>query len=145
MKPYAVCSLFLVILCFTWSGPARGITCKECREIEKRKAAIQLELSNKDKDMRKAFDDRRYKEVSKIRAEILDLKKELLDLRKEDDSCREACRPDVIKEAECDDIRSEILKLEESADSSENQAKADQLYHDLARCNEDLKRLKKNH
>lgn len=77
-----------------------------------------------------------------MRTRIVELKRQLLELRREDAACREACRPDVVKEAECNDIRAEILKLEESSEAGGDVAAVDKLYKSLSRCNEDLRRLK---
>ena len=91
----------------------------------------------------------------------------MLELRSKDEECRNACRPDVVKAAECSKIREEIIKLENPSESEEKPkekseekpetkpqekqeqkseaeiAKIDGLYRDLQRCNKELRQLKK--
>jgi hypothetical protein len=128
-----------------------AITCEECREIEKTKAETQREITDKDKDLTTAFEKKEFTKVRDIRTKVTDLRKKLLDLRTKDEECRQACRPDVVKAAECSKIREEIIKAEdepksedEPKEKSEEQiAKTDALYRDLQRCNKELKELKK--
>ncbi len=128
-----------------------AMTCEECREIEKNKTEAQREITDKEKDLTTAFDKKEFLKVRDIRSKITELRKKLLDLRAKDEECRQACRPDVIKAAECTKIRDEILKLEDESKSeekpqekSEDQiAKIDTLYRDLQRCNKELKQLNK--
>ncbi|MGO9116202.1 MAG: hypothetical protein ACLQPD_01175 [Desulfomonilaceae bacterium] len=128
-----------------------AMTCEECREIEKTKAETQQEITAKDKDLTTAFEKKEFLKVRDIRNKVTELRKKLLDLRAKDEECRQACRPDVIKAAECSKIREEIIKLEDESkpeeepkEKSEEQiAKIDALYRDLQRCNKELKEFKK--
>jgi hypothetical protein len=128
-----------------------AVTCEECREIEKNKTEAQREITEKDKDLTTAFEKKEFVKVRDIRSKVTELRKKVLDLRAKDEECKQACRPDVIKAAECSKIREEILKLEgeskpeeEPKEKSEEQiAKIDALYRDLQRCNKELKGLKK--
>jgi hypothetical protein len=129
-----------------------AMTCEECREIEKTKAETQRDITDKDKDLTTAFEKKEFLKVRDIRSKVTELRKKLLDLRAKDEECRQACRPEVIKAAECSKIREEILKLEDESkpeeepkEKSEEQiAKIDALYRDLSRCNKELKQLKKD-
>jgi hypothetical protein len=129
-----------------------AMTCEECREIEKTKAETQLEITEKDKDLTTAFEKKEFLKVRDIRTKVIELRKKLLDLRAKDDECKQACRPDVVKAAECSKIREEIIKAEDESkpeeqpkEKSEEQiAKTDALYRDLQRCNKELKQLKKD-
>ena len=138
----ALLSAGVLALVITWTSGALAVTCKECREMEKQKLALQQELDAKEHRLKDAYGEKQYKEVTELRTRIVDLKRQLLDLRKEDVACRDACRPDVVKESECQEIRAEIMKAEESPDAGNDSAAMDKLYKDLARCNDDLKHLK---
>jgi len=126
-------------------------TCEECREIEKTKTETQHDITEKEKDLASASEKKEFKRVLEIRANLTNLRKKVLDLKNKDEECKQACRPDVVKTAECSRIRDEILKLEdESKPEDEPQeksvdqiAKIDGLYRDLQRCNKDLTELKK--
>ena len=138
----ACLSTVVLVLVIGWTLAAPAITCKECREIEDQKLKLQEELEVKEKQLKAAYEAKRVREVTDVRTRIVELKRQLLDLRKDDAACRDACRPDVVKEAECNDLRTEILKLEEASESGGDVAAIDKLYKDLARCNEDLRRIK---
>jgi len=149
------------------AGQVGAVTCEECREIEKNKQRIQEDVTAKDKDLSTAFEKKEFKKVGEIRSKVTELRKKLLELRSKDDECKEACKPDVVKAAECTKIRDEIIKLEDPSKSeekpgekseeksevkaqekpeqkSEDQiAKIDGLYRDLQRCNKELRELKK--
>ncbi len=102
-------------------GQARAVTCEECREIEKNKHQIQEEVDSKEKDLNAAFEKKEFRKVREIRTDITGLRKKMLELRSKDDDCKDACKPDVVKTAECSKIRDEIIKLEyppEPADKS---------------------------
>ncbi|MBI5571079.1 MAG: hypothetical protein HY914_14135 [Desulfomonile tiedjei] len=139
---FSLLSTMVLVLVLAWTLAAPAITCKECREMENQKLKLQEELEMKEQRLKSAYEAKQVREVTELRTRIVELKRQLLDLRKEDAVCREACRPDVVKEADCNDIRAEILKLEESSDAGGDVAAVDKLYKDLARCNEDLRRIK---
>jgi hypothetical protein len=140
-------------------GQVRAVTCEECREIEKNRQQIQEDVNSKEKDLNAAFEKKEFKKVREIRLSITELRKKIIELRSKDEECRNACRPDVVKAAECSKIREEIIKLEDSskpdekpAEKSEGKseakseaeiAKIDGLYRDLQRCNKELRQLKK--
>jgi hypothetical protein len=148
-------------------GQVRAVTCEECREIDKNKQQIQENVNSREKVLSAAFEKKEFKKVGEIRAEITELRKKMLELRSKDQECREACRPDVVKAAECSKIREEIIKLEDASKSEEKSgeksedkpeeksqekpeqkpedqiAKIDGLYRDLQRCNKEMRQLKK--
>jgi hypothetical protein len=148
-------------------GQVRAVTCEECREIEKDRQRIQEDVNSKEKDLNTAFEKKEFKKVREIRLSITELRKKMLELRSKDEECRNACRPDVVKAAECSKIREEIIKLENPSESEEKPkekseekpetkpqekqeqkseaeiAKIDGLYRDLQRCNKELRVLKK--
>lgn len=123
-----------------WAGLTWAITCDECKEIEKNRSSVEREISVKESSLKAAFDKKQFHEVTEMQKQILDLRKNLIELQKKDVGCKDACRPDTVKEAECNGIRAQILKLEEEAPSDVN--KVDALYRDLATCSKDLARLK---
>jgi hypothetical protein len=98
-----------------------AVTCEECREMEKNKQEIQQDVTAKDKDLSTAFEKKEFKKVGEIRSKVTELRKKLLELRSKDDECKNACRPDVVKAAECSKIRDEIIRLEDSSKSEEKQ------------------------
>lgn len=100
-------------------GQVRAVTCEECREIEKNRQHIQEDVNSKEKDLNAAFEKKEFKKVREIRLSITELRKKMLELRSKDEECRDACRPDVVKAAECSKIRDEIVKLENPSESEE--------------------------
>jgi predicted RNase H-like nuclease (RuvC/YqgF family) len=124
-----------------WVGTAQAITCEECKEIEKNRASVESEISHKETSLKAAFEKKKFHEVTEIQKQIVDLRKSLIELQKKDVGCKDACRPDLVKETECNRLKSQIVKLEE--DSPADVEKVDALYRDLATCNKDLARLRK--
>lgn len=125
------------------AAPAFSVTCEECQEIEKQKGAAHHELSQKDKDISAAFEKKQFQKVAQIRGEITMLRKKLLDMRGQDEDCKKACRPEVVKDLECKKLQAEILELD-SDDSQGDTRKIDALYRDLSKCNRELERLKQS-
>ncbi len=101
------------------AGQVSAVTCEECREFEKSKHEIQQDVTEKDKDLSTAFEKKEFKKVQEIRTKVTELRKKLLELRSKDEECKGACRPDVVKSAECSKIRDEIIKLENPSESEE--------------------------
>ncbi len=146
------CLLFIGALPFFMAGHVFGVTCDECQQMEKSRVEIQQEITSKDKELTAAFEKKEFQKVRDIRTKVTELRRKLLDLRSKDEECKQACRPDVMKAAECDKIREEILKLESDDSKSDEKAeqnseeqvsKIDGLYRDLQRCNKELTKLKK--
>lgn len=132
-------SIALVLI--VWSGLAQAITCEECKEIKRSRSLVESDIGRKEDALRQAYDKKKFQEVSDLRRQITDLKITLIDLQKKDVGCKDACRPDAMKEDECNMIRSEIVKLE--GDSASPIDKIDTLYRNLASCNRELAKIKK--
>lgn len=124
-------------------GQLYAITCEECKEMEKTRTRIQQELSAEEKDLANAYEKKEFQKVRDLRAKMTELRKQVLDTKAHDERCQHACRPDVVKQAQCSKIRNEIVKMEEASESEQDTAKVDALYKDLLRCNTELKQLKK--
>ncbi len=146
------CSVFMGPLVFLLVGHVFGVTCDECQQMEKSRMEIQQEITSKDRELTAAFEKKEFQKVHDIRTKVTELRRKLLDLRSKDEECKQACRPDIMKAAECKKIREEILKLENDDSKSDEKAeqkseeqvsKIDGLYRDLQRCNKDLRNLKK--
>lgn len=124
------------------AGSAHSITCEECREIDKNVKAAQKELTEKAKELKNAFDKKEYSTVTQVRNRMNEIRLKLLELRKQTDNCRDACRPDVVKAAQCRKIKTEIAKLDtEGPQSADQKKRVDQFYRDLAACNRELRRI----
>lgn len=123
---------------------ARSITCDECQELDKNKVVTQQQLNQKEKELESWFKKKAFQKVTEVRNEITDLRKKMMEFDDKQKNCRDACKPEVIKEAECRKLRNEINTLE-SAPSEENSTteKVDALYRDLRRCNKELEELTK--
>ena len=119
-----------------------AMTCEECQERDKKKSLVQQELAQKDKELDTAFKKRQFQKVTQIRKEVTALRKKLLEFKGGEEECKKACRPQVVKEAQCRKLINDIVKLEES--SEVDTEKVDALYRDLAKCHRDLKQLKKS-
>jgi predicted RNase H-like nuclease (RuvC/YqgF family) len=130
-----------LLLCVT--GAARCITCDECQELEKNKGVNQQELTQKEKDLETSFKRKEFQKVTEIRNQITDLRKKLMEIEDKSKGCKDACKPDVIKEAQCRKLRNEINTLESTPSGTEKDTeKLDGLYRDLRKCNKDLQELR---
>jgi hypothetical protein len=127
-----------------WSGAALAVTCEECRDMEKQKAALGQQIGDEAKKIQEAMDKKQFPQALEIRNRVNEMRKRVneITLRVEKE-CRDACRPDVVKAAECGRIRQEIASLDSSNLPPADQEKVDRLYRDLLRCNEDLVQLQK--
>jgi hypothetical protein len=139
----AICAIVVALL--LWGvGAARSLTCEECQEFDKNKAVTQQDLNQKEKTLDAAFKKKDFQKVTDIRNQITDLRKKLMELKDKSKDCKDACKPDVIKIAECRKLRGEINSLESAPSGGEADAdKVDALYRDLRQCNKDLEELNK--
>lgn len=135
----------IVVVLLVWGpGTALCLTCEECQELDKNKAVTQQDLTQKERALEPAFKKKDFQKVTDIRNQITELRKKLMDLKDKSKDCKDACKPDVIKVAECRKLRSEINSLESTPSGKEADAdKVDTLYRDLRQCNKDLEELKK--
>lgn len=109
--------------------------------MEQKRKSVESELFDKDRELKAAFDKKEFQKVATIRDDMTRKRKELIELQKKDQECKDACKPDAMKQDECDKIRIEIAKLEETATDADTE-KIDTLYKDLVRCNKQLRELK---
>jgi predicted RNase H-like nuclease (RuvC/YqgF family) len=138
-KELAGIMLFAFIV--AWAGVVQAITCEECKEMERNRASLESQITQKDNALKAAFDKKQFQEVTEIRRQVLELRRSLIELQKKDVGCKDACRPDAMKDSECSRLRSEIIKLEDDPASPVD--KVDALYRNLANCNKDLADIKK--
>jgi len=141
-----VCLMCFGLFFVFWTENANSITCDECRDIEKNKAQVQMELSRKEKDLDRYLQRRDVRLLTETRKQINDLRRNMIGLQTHDNECRMACKPDVVKEAECRKLMEQIVTLEsQGSEAQADTAKIDSLYSDLSRCHQDLKKLKESH
>lgn len=168
-----VLMLAVGILALSAGDVAFSITCDECRELQKQRSDVQVELARKERELDLAVNRKDFRKISNLRADVNQLRSRMLNMRGRDEECAVACRPDVIREAECLKLMEEIVALEsgtsegaakdgskeskeassggeaaktaEPSGSAPSVAKIDNLYKDLARCHRELKRLKEIH
>lgn len=137
----AICAIVVVLLLWG-AGPASCLTCEECQELDKNRAVNQQDLTQKEKTLETAFKKKDFQKVTDIRNQITELRKKLMDSKDKSKDCKDACKPDVIKVAECRKLRGEISSLESTPSGAEADAdKVDALYRDLRQCNKDLEEL----
>jgi hypothetical protein len=122
--------------------PSFAVTCEECQALEKQKDTSQQELAQKDKEISVAFEKKQFQKVTQIRNEITALRKKILQMRNQDEECKKACLPEVVKGLECKKLEAELIKLD-TDDSTDDAAKIDGLYRDLSRCKREVEKLKK--
>jgi len=124
------------------AGTALAITCDECRKIEKDMKERSAELADKKKELKTAFADAQFENVGQLRNRINELRVKLNDLRKNRSGCKEACKPEVVKQDRCRKIKLKIASMEsEPEDSEDKNKRLDRLYNDLRRCNRELRDL----
>jgi hypothetical protein len=120
------------------------VTCDECQELDKNKAVTQQELNQKEKDLETSFKRKEFQKVTEIRTQITDLRKKLLEMQDKGKDCKDACKPEVIKEAQCRKLIGEINTLESAPSGTQKDTeKVDGLYRDLRQCNKDLQELRR--
>lgn len=122
-----------------------AVTCEECREIEKNVSLLQRELKEKDVQLKDLFNKREFKKINEIQQRVDDITKELIKLKSSNNDCTDACKPDMIKKMECKKLCDEIVEMEGKPDSDNEQTKEkiDARYRELANCNSELEKLKK--
>jgi hypothetical protein len=136
--------MVVTILAFTWfGGMAQAVTCAECKEIKKQQASLEHDVTQNETVLQQAFEKKRFQDVTEIRRKLLDLKKNLVEIQRRGLGCADACRPDMMKQDECQRIRTEIIQLEGNAGTPVD--RIDALYRNLADCNKELAKVKKPH
>lgn len=136
--------MVLTIFAFTWSGGlAHAVTCQECKEIKKQRALLEHDVTQNETLLQQALDKKRFQDVTEIRRKLLDLKKNLVEIQRRGLGCADACRPDMMKQDECQRIRTEIIQLEGNPGTPLD--RIDALYRTLADCNKELAKVKKPH
>lgn len=125
------------------AGNCHPITCDECREIEKNRSQVQMDLSRKEKELDRHLQRRAVREVTEIRKQINELRRSLMGLKAKEDECKSACRPDVLKEQECHKLMEQIAGLESQEAGSQSEIqKIDALYVEFSKCRQELKKLR---
>jgi len=111
--------------------------------MDKTRSQIQLDLARKDKELEAAVQKRDFRKITELRSGIVEIRRKVLNLITQSAKCKDACKPDVIKQTECHKLMEEIAGLEskEQAEDSERE-KIDELYRKLLDCNEELKKIK---
>jgi len=138
--------VLLSILSCGGSVFAKKLTCEECREFDREKSRIQLEMTKKEHDMERSFKKKEFRKVTELREEINELRRRYLTLKGKEPECKIACRPDVVKEAECNKIIAELAEMDkDDTVPEEEMKKIDQRYKELAVCNRELKKLRELH
>lgn len=140
MRSTAACIIFSSIFILS-VGPAYTLTCDECKEMYKNKVSIQQELQQKDTELNAAFKAKQFQQVNDLRARMLELRKKMIELRASDEKCEQACKPDVVKAAECKKLLDDLITLESEA-AEGNEAKVDALYREFRSCNDHLQKIK---
>lgn len=142
LKAAQLAAAILMMLPVLIATPAFAITCEECQEIDKNRRAYSDELEQKSQELKAAFEKRAYDKVSQINVRLNDLRKQLAELSKHNQACVDACKPETVKAHECRGIKLEIRKLEsEGLKAADQMKKIDDLYRDLLKCNQDLRRM----
>ena len=143
-------TVMMILVCLfaasTVQVRAIDYTCDQCREFDKKRAHSQMELARSERQLEKAFKKKQFRSVTQIRAKITEIRRTLLTLKSREPDCKIACRPDVVKNAYCRKIITELVRLDkDQLVDKEDREKIDERYRDLADCNRDLKKLRKLH
>ncbi|MFH1117061.1 MAG: hypothetical protein V1792_24350 [Pseudomonadota bacterium] len=139
-----ICALLMALA--PESAYPQSVTCDECRDFDKQRSRTQLDLSRKERQMEKAFKKKEFRQVTDLRSEITELRRKLLQLKSKEQECNVACRPDVVKAANCRKLVREIVELDkDELTTKEDRAKIDEKYNELETCNSELKQLQKIH
>lgn len=124
----------------------KSLSCEECRQLDRERSRVQLELTKKEREMERAFKKKEFRKVTDLRNAIVELRRKHLTLKSKQPECKIACRPDVVKQAECEKIVAELAEKDsEDLSSATEREEIDERYKDLVTCNRELKRLKQLH
>jgi hypothetical protein len=118
---------------------ARDITCQECKNLEKSRKEAQDELTQRRKELQEALSESNIPKAKTVRDAVDALKNKIRGMEGEMKPCKDACRPDRVKQDECLGIMREIVEMEPQGDTE----KVDARYRDLAKCNAELRKLLK--
>lgn len=136
----------LMAAIFVWLagfGIADAITCEECLKMKQERRDIERELQKKERDLKSALARNKYDEMKRLNMEMTEMRKRQMELQRFDSQCRDACKPDAVKEAECSRLKEQIASLEQTGSSAPaEQQQVDRLYEQLLRCNQDLRRIR---
>ena len=142
---YTGLRIFMVLALLSCGTLVHAITCEECIERDKNIQIIRDKLTKKSSELKEALDAKRFRKIRELNKEILELKKEQLKLNKDRGDCQKACSPDVMKKNECNNLKAKIVEKESKDSLTKDEInEVDEMYKDLQRCNEQLKRIEAN-
>lgn len=125
---------------------SKDLSCEECREFDRERAQIQIEIAKKEREMERTFKKKEFRAVSDLRNEINELRRKRLTLKGKEPDCKKACRPDVMKGLECSKLIATLAEMDKDEVSSESELKEiDERYKELVVCNRELKKLREIH
>lgn len=131
--------LLIAVGIFVLSGGdvSFAITCDECRELQKQRSDVQVELARKERELDRAVTRKDFRKISELRTDVNQLRSQLLNMGGRDAECSVACRPDVIKEAECLKLLEEIEGLESGTPENTTQDSSKDAKGEAGRGNSD--------
>jgi hypothetical protein len=138
--PVVVGALF-----FLTAVPVCAMTCDECNELDKNIESTNQEMATQEAELQRAFAKKEFAKANQAEKRIAALSKKLVELDKsKNDNCKDACKPEVIKKAECVKLLSAIAEMEADASSAEaNKEQIDEKYKALLHCHQELQQLSK--
>ena len=138
--------LGLFVLIAGGQAYSKDLSCEECREFDRERAQIQIEIAKKEREMERTFKKKEFRAVSDLRNEINELRRKHLTLKGKEPDCKKACRPDVMKGLECSKLIATLAEMDKDEVSSESELKEiDERYKELVVCNRELKKLREIH
>ncbi len=141
----------LLPLCFVvlTVGQAFSMTCEECQELNRKKAALEKTLSDERDKQKNAQEQKNVQEVMEINKQIINVSKDINAVAKEiaanRQECEAVCKPDVVQKMKCRRLMEQIDELESQTSSAgeEQLDKIDGLYLELQKCRKELKQMER--
>jgi hypothetical protein len=93
--------------------------------------------------MRESAEKKKYDLVNKYKRRINKMTQHRLRIMRKLKGCQDACRPEVMQQIKCRELRKKIALLEDKgSESEEARDKIDELYENLQDCHRDMKKYR---
>jgi hypothetical protein len=121
---------------------AYAMSCDECKELEANIAATDQELKRQEAEIERAYQKKDLSKITQNQKRLAEISRKLLELKKQTPQCKDACRPDVVKRAECGALLAEIAMMESDAVQAQTSTeRIDAKYKALLNCHQELEQL----
>ena len=129
---------FLVFFSVLFSPSlALALTCDDCLKMQAEISSLEGEAKELETQFDALYKKREFPKLTPLQTRQNAINKRLLELKKNEPQCKDLCKPDARKMADCRKILSEIVQKEADSPSSG----VDGLYKNLANCYNEYREL----